>query len=156
MALKARNPDIQIGLADPDGAALYNYYTHGELKSEGNSITEGIGQGRITANLEGLEVDHAYRIPDAEALPYLFDLLEHEGLCLGGSSGDQHRRRGAHGARPRAGQDHRHRALRLRQPLPEQALQPGVPASPRACRSRIGLRRRSTVDWRSVVEPDPA
>jgi cysteine synthase A len=86
MALKAKNKDIQIGIADPDGAALYNYYAHGELKSSGNSITEGIGQGRITANLEGVEVDRAYQIPDAEALPYLFDLLEHEGLCLGGSS----------------------------------------------------------------------
>ncbi len=86
MALKARNKNVQIGLADPEGAALYNFYAHGELKSEGNSITEGIGQGRITANLEGIEVDRAYRISDADALPYLFDLLEHEGLCLGGSS----------------------------------------------------------------------
>jgi len=87
MALKARNAGVQIGLADPEGAALYEYYTNGELKSSGNSITEGIGQGRITANLEGVVVDRAYRIPDGEALPYLFDLLEHEGLCLGGSSG---------------------------------------------------------------------
>jgi cysteine synthase A len=86
MALKARNKNVQIGLADPEGAALFNYFAHGELKSEGNSITEGIGQGRITANLEGIEVDRPYRISDAEALPYLFDLLEHEGLCLGGSS----------------------------------------------------------------------
>src|SRR5690606_28146178 len=79
MTLKAKNRDIQIGIADPEGAALFSFYDHGELKSEGNSITEGIGQGRITANLEGIEVDRAYRIPDAEALPYLFDLLEHEG-----------------------------------------------------------------------------
>jgi cysteine synthase A len=86
MALKAKNKDILIALADPEGAALYNYYAHGELKSSGNSITEGIGQGRITGNLEGIEVDRAYQIPDAEALPYLFDVLEHEGLCLGGSS----------------------------------------------------------------------
>ena len=86
LALKARNPAIQIGLADPDGAALYNYYAHGELKASGSSITEGIGQGRITANLEGVAVDRAYQISDAEALPYLYDLLEHEGLCLGGSS----------------------------------------------------------------------
>ncbi len=69
------------------GAALYNYYTHGELKAEGESITEGIGQGRITANLEGAPVDRAWQITDAEALPIVFDLLEHEGLCLGGSSG---------------------------------------------------------------------
>ena len=86
-ALKARNPGVQIGLADPEGAALYSYYTTGELKSAGNSITEGIGQGRITANLQDLKVDRAYQIPDGEALPYVFDLLEHEGLCLGGSSG---------------------------------------------------------------------
>lgn len=87
MALKAKNPGIQIGLADPEGAALYEYFTHGELKSSGNSITEGIGQGRITANLRDLSVDRAYQIPDSEALPYVFDLLEYEGLCLGGSSG---------------------------------------------------------------------
>jgi cysteine synthase len=87
IALRERNPDIQIGLADPEGAALFSYYTTGELKSSGNSITEGIGQGRITANLADLEVDRAYQIPDSEALPYIFDLVEHEGLCLGGSSG---------------------------------------------------------------------
>lgn len=85
-ALRSRSEDIKIGLADPEGAALFNYYAHGELKSAGNSISEGIGQGRITANLEGLTVDYPYQISDAEALPYIFDLLEHEGLCLGGSS----------------------------------------------------------------------
>jgi cysteine synthase A len=78
---------VRIGLADPEGAALYSFYTTGELKSEGNSITEGIGQGRITANLEGFRPDFAARIPDAEALPIVFDLLAEEGLCLGGSSG---------------------------------------------------------------------
>ncbi|MCC6008844.1 MAG: cysteine synthase A [Rhodobacteraceae bacterium] len=78
---------VRIGLADPDGAALYSYYTEGVLRSEGSSISEGIGQGRITANLEGFRPDFCYRIPDAEALPVVFDLLEHEGLCLGGSSG---------------------------------------------------------------------
>ena len=85
-ALRSRSTDVKIGLADPEGASLYNYYAHGELKSEGNSISEGIGQGRITANLEGLTVDYPYQISDAEALPYIFDLLEHEGICLGGSS----------------------------------------------------------------------
>ena len=69
------------------GAALYSYYTTGEMKSEGSSITEGIGQGRITANLEGFTPDFAYQIPDGEAVPIIFDLLEHEGLCLGGSTG---------------------------------------------------------------------
>ena len=87
MALKERNKDITIGIADPGGAALYGYYAHGELKSEGTSVTEGIGQGRITANLEGLEVDHAYRIDDPTALNILFDLVKEEGLCLGGSAG---------------------------------------------------------------------
>ncbi|MCH7957724.1 MAG: cysteine synthase A [Proteobacteria bacterium] len=87
LALKERNSDVVIGIADPMGAALYNFYKHGELKSEGSSITEGIGQGRITKNLEGAVVDKAYQIPDEEAVPIVFDLLEHEGLCLGGSSG---------------------------------------------------------------------
>jgi cysteine synthase A len=87
MGLKAKNKDVTIALADPMGAALYNFYKHGVLKSEGSSITEGIGQGRITANLEGAVIDEAYQVPDAEALPTLFDLLSEEGLCLGGSSG---------------------------------------------------------------------
>jgi cysteine synthase len=87
MALKEKKPGVVIAIADPMGAALYNYYTQGELKAEGESITEGIGQGRITANLEGAPVDNAYQIPDAEALPIVFDLLRYEGLCLGGSSG---------------------------------------------------------------------
>ena len=87
MFLKERNPDVVIGLADPPGAALYSYYTTGELKMQGKSISEGIGQSRITANLEGAPVDHAYQIPDSEALPIVFDLLKYEGLCLGSSSG---------------------------------------------------------------------
>jgi cysteine synthase A len=87
MALKAKNPNIKIAISDPLGAALYAYYTSGELKSSGSSITEGIGQGRITANLEDAPVDLAYQIQDEEALPILFDLAEQEGLLLGGSSG---------------------------------------------------------------------
>ena len=87
IALKARNKNVRIALADPKGAALYSYYTTGVLKSEGSSITEGIGQGRITKNLEDAPIDTAYQIPDEEALPIIFDLLAHEGLCLGGSSG---------------------------------------------------------------------
>lgn len=86
-ALRERNPNVAIGLADPPGAALYKYYTTGELKAEGSSITEGIGQGRITANLEGFEPDFAFQIPDEESVRTCFDLLEHEGLCLGPSSG---------------------------------------------------------------------
>ncbi len=84
--LKSKNPKVKIVLADPMGAALYHYYKHGELKSEGSSITEGIGQGRITGNLEGAPVDDALQIPDEEALPYVFDLIQQEGLVLGGSS----------------------------------------------------------------------
>jgi len=86
LALKERNPGVVIGLADPMGAALYNFYQHGELKSEGTSISEGIGQGRITANLEGAPIDVAFQIPDEEWLPIAFRLLKEEGLCLGGSS----------------------------------------------------------------------
>ncbi|HBT00550.1 cysteine synthase A [Salipiger marinus] len=85
MALQPKG--VKVGLADPMGAALYSYYTTGELKSEGESITEGIGQGRITANLEGFTPDFACQVPDEEALPIVFDLLSEEGLCLGGSSG---------------------------------------------------------------------
>ena len=87
MALKERNPKIIISLADPLGAALHSFYTTGELSSYGGSITEGIGQGRITANLEDAPVDQSFQIPDEEALPICFDLLKEEGLCLGGSSG---------------------------------------------------------------------
>ncbi len=86
-ALRNRKPDIAIGLADPPGAALFSYYTNGELEAEGSSVTEGIGQGRITANLEGLTIDYAFRIPDEESLAVGFELLEHEGLCVGPSSG---------------------------------------------------------------------
>lgn len=85
--LKAKNEAVKVALADPLGAALYSFYTTGELKAEGSSITEGIGQGRITANLEGFTPDFCYQIPDAEALPHLFDLVQEEGLCLGGSTG---------------------------------------------------------------------
>ena len=86
-ALHAKNPNIKIGLADPMGAAIYNYFANGELKAEGSSITEGIGQGRITKNIEGLEVDYPFQIPDDEAIPLAFRLLKEEGLCVGGSSG---------------------------------------------------------------------
>ncbi len=85
--LKEQNPKITIALADPPGAALYNYYKHGELKAEGSSITEGIGQGRITGNLKDAVVDVAFQIPDAETVAMVFDLFEHEGFCLGASSG---------------------------------------------------------------------
>ena len=85
MALQPKG--VKIGLADPEGAALHSFYTTGKLEAPGTSITEGIGQGRITANLEGFTPDFSYRIPDAEALPIIFDLLTDEGLCMGGSTG---------------------------------------------------------------------
>lgn len=85
--LRAQNPHIKIGIADPFGASLFSYFTTGKLEATGSSITEGIGQGRITKNLEGLNVDMAFQISDEEAIPLTFDLLEHEGLMLGGSSG---------------------------------------------------------------------
>ena len=86
MFMKEKNPDIRIGIADPMGANMFSYFSTGELKGEGDSITEGIGQGRITGNLEGIVVDEPFQISDTEALPYVFDLLKDEGLCLGGSS----------------------------------------------------------------------
>ena len=87
IALKERNPNVRIVLSDPMGSALYNYYKHGELKAEGTSITEGIGQGRVTKNLEGAPIDDAIQVTDEEALPMVFDLLLHEGLVVGGSTG---------------------------------------------------------------------
>lgn len=86
-ALRSRRSDIRIGLADPMGASLYHWYAHGELKAEGTSISEGIGQGRITANLEGLSVDKPYQVSDEEMLRVIFDLATHEGLIMGGSTG---------------------------------------------------------------------
>ena len=155
MALKARNKGVQIGIADPDGAALYNYYAHGELKSEGNSITEGIGQGRVTANLEGVEVDRAYRISDADALPYLFDLLEHEGLCLGGSTainvaGAVRMARelgpGKTIVTVLADYGNRYQSKLFN---PEFLKSKGLPVP-------HWLEEQQPVDWRTVVEPDPA
>ena len=87
IALRKKNPDVKIGIADPDGAALYNFYANGELKAEGSSVTEGIGQGRITRNLEELNVDFPFQIDDSYALDVMFKLVEKEGLFLGGSSG---------------------------------------------------------------------
>jgi len=87
MALKAHSQSVTIGLADPMGAAMYSWFTQGKLEASGSSITEGIGQGRVTKNIEGAPVDVAFQIPDEEAIPVMFDLLEHEGLCVGPSSG---------------------------------------------------------------------
>ncbi len=86
-ALKARRPGVCIGLSDPEGSALYNFFAHGELKAEGSSISEGIGNSRITANLEGTPIDRPYQIPDSESVPLVYELIRDEGLLLGGSSG---------------------------------------------------------------------
>ena len=143
IALKERNPNIKIAIADPLGAALYSFYTTGELHSSGSSITEGIGQNRITANLEGAPVDFAYQIPDEEALPIVFDLVVQEGLLLGGSSGINIA--GAHSSRARAwSRPHdRDASLQFRRPLRVQAVQPGLPALEGPSRSRLaGSERR--------------
>jgi len=87
LALKAKNPGIQIGLADPYGSKMFSWVTTGDLVSDGNSITEGIGQGRVTKNLKGVEIDRAYQVTDKEALEIIFERNQMEGLCLGGSSG---------------------------------------------------------------------
>ena len=155
IALRERNPNVRIGLADPEGAALFSYYTTGELKSSGNSITEGIGQGRITANLTDLKVDHAYQIPDSEALPYVFDLLEFEGLCMGGSTGIN-----IAGAVRMARElgpgktiitvlcDHGNRyQSKLFNPVFLEGKGLPVPH---------WLKEPSRTDWKSVVEPEPA
>ena len=115
MGLKARNKDVVIGIADPGGAALFHYYKHGSLKAEGTSITEGIGQGRITANLEGVVVDEAFRVEDKDWLPVLYGLVQEEGLCVGGSSALNVL--GAIELAKKLGPDDRHDPLRLRQPL---------------------------------------
>ena len=85
--LRARKPGVTIGLSDPTGSALYNYFTSGELRAEGGSISEGIGTSRITANFADTAVDAPYQIPDSESVPLVFDLIRHEGLCCGGSTG---------------------------------------------------------------------
>ena len=87
LALKDRSPNVQIGLADPFGSKMFSWVTANALESTGNSVTEGIGQGRVTANLEGIQIDRAYQVDDAEALRIVYDIVENEGLCLGGSSG---------------------------------------------------------------------
>ncbi len=128
MALKAHDPHIRIVLADPMGSAFFDYYTKGELALTGSSVTEGIGNSRITRNLEGAPIDGALRITDEEALPVIFDLVEHEGLVLGGSSGINVAAaiRLARETRPRP--YHRHNPVRRRRPLSVEAVQPGIPA----------------------------
>jgi cysteine synthase A len=119
---------VKIGLADPEGSALHSGYTDGKFEMPGNSITEGIGQSRITGNLEGFRPDLSWRIPDSEALPIVFDLLEHEGALPRRLLRHQRRGRDPHGAGHGPRPYHRDDPLRLRHPLPVQALEPRVPA----------------------------
>ena len=132
MALKERSQDVTIALADPFGSAIYNYYAKGELKAEGNSITEGIGQGRITKNLEGAPIDAWFQIPDAEALEICFNLVVEEGPDPRRLVRHQHRR--CHAARQGVGSrpHHRHHPLRLRQSLSEQDVQSDISESKRS------------------------
>ena len=137
--LREKKPDIVIGVADPAGAAMYDLFTRGEAKaSDGGSITEGIGLGRVTPIIEDIKVDKAYLMPDEEAVPIIFDLLEHEGLCIGGSTGinvaGAIRLAQGHGAGPH----HRDDPRRLRHALPVEAVQSRIPALRRACRCRPG------------------
>ena len=128
---------MKIALADPHGAALYSFYTTGVLKSEGSSITEGIGQGRITANLEGAPVDFAYRIDDEEAVRIVFDLVEHEGLLLGGSSGVNIAGAIRLARELGPGTADRHGAVQFRRALRLQAVQPGIPAREEPARAGL-------------------
>ena len=147
MGLKAKRRDIVIGIADPMGAALYSYYTTGELKSEGSSITEGIGQGRITANLEGVEVDRAYQIPDAEAVDRVFQMLQRGRPLPWRLQRHERRRRGAAGARARARPQDRDNAVRLWHAVIRPVCSIRTSCGRRLCRCRIG--------WNSKVPELP-
>ena len=139
--LKEQNQDVKIGLADPMGAAMYGYYKTGELASEGSSITEGIGQGRITSNVAQAKVDLPFQIPDEEALPIVFDLLQDEGLCLGGSSGINVAGaiRLAQRTWPRP--HHRHHPVRRRPALSVETVQPGFSQREKSARARLVVDR---------------
>ena len=142
IGLKAKNPDVKIALADPLGAALYSFYTDGELKAEGSSITEGIGQGRITANLEGFTPDFSWQITDEEALPIVFDLVAGRGAVPRRLDRHQHRRRDPAGAGPRPRPHHRDHPRRLRHALSVEAVQSRVPALEEPAGSRLDGTKR--------------
>ncbi len=144
--LRERNKDIVIGIADPSGAAMYNFFACGEAKaSEGGSITEGIGLGRVTGMIEGVSIDKPYLIPDAEAVPIIFDLLEHEGLCMGGSTGINVA--GAIRLAKDMGPGHTIVTIlcRLRDALSVEIVQSGFPAPEGAPRSRMAQRKSEIV-----------
>ena len=137
--LKEQNTDVKIGLADPMGAAMYSYYKTGELASEGGSITEGIGQGRITGNVAQAQVDLPYQIPDEEALPIVFDLLKKRRTVPRWVIGHQRRQcdpaEAGTGTRPH----HRHRAVRWRPALSVQTVQSGIPGRKRSAHTRLAV-----------------
>ena len=153
--LREKKKDIMIGLADPRGAAMYNYFDHGEVKStEGGSVTEGIGLGRVTAIIEGVKVDKAYLIEDAEAVPIVFDLLEHEGICAWRLLRHQHRGRHPSGEGPRSRPHHRDRTVRLRHALSVEAVQPGFHAFEEpAGAGMAGAKERDQAAVREGVTP---
>ena len=142
MALRSRNPKIKIGLADPPGAALFSYYTSGELKAEGSSITEGIGQGRITKNLEGLRVDFSYQIPDRESGADRVRSAAARRTVPGQLERHQRRGRGPAREAARTRPHHRHHAVRLGDALPVALVQPGSSCARRTCRFPSGWSAR--------------
>ena len=136
--LREQKPDIVIGCADPHGAAMYNLFAHGEAKaSDGSSISEGIGLGRVTCIIEDIKVDEPYLIDDAEAVPIIFDLLIHEGLVLGGSSGINVAGAIRLAKKAGTGPRHCHRALRLWEPVSEQIVQSGFSQGKGLARARM-------------------
>ena len=160
MALRERNPEIKIGLADPPGPALYNYYANGELKAEGSSISEGIGQGRITGNLEELTVDFPFQIPDEESVPVTFRPAEARGLRDGRLQRGQRRRCQALGETTRPRSYGCHHPMRLGHPLRLQVVEPGLPARQRPARPGLAgeVKSRRARRWNScsATMPMPA
>ena len=130
LGLRGEVPGVTIALTDPEGAALYNWFDHGELKGEGSSVSEGIGQSRITANLEGLSVDTQFRVSDAEGLEWVHRLNAEEGLCLGLSSGINVAGAVRLARATGSGTQHRHHPVRQRIALPIDDLEPGVVCRP--------------------------
>ena len=153
MALKERNKSIRNYLADPLGSAIYSYYARGELKAEGNSITEGIGQGRITKNLEGAPIDGWFQVTDEEMLPVLFDLVLEEGLILGGSTGINIVGAIKAAARDGAGSHHRHHPRRLWHALPIEAVQSRIPAGAPFAGAELARRRPIMIEASVMAEP---
>ena len=151
MHLKERKRDVVIGIADPMGAALYNWYKHGVLKSEGSSITEGIGQGRVTANLEGAPVDEAFQITDQEAIPIVFELLGARRPADGHIDGRERGRRDSSGASARPRSHHRDHPVRRRTALCKPSLQSRIPALEKSAGAAVAGRTSSQIPVRTPL-----